>query len=164
MRLMIVFVIALIVTCISTKDKDEGEFGLEIRLQVRPRPRQLLHYDIASIYTHQKNPLSLKFKKWLKITPDDPKRRKILHRYNEKTMYLPRVADAQWGINNPGGNRVKSKQLHNQYGQLSFIYQITIISLINSLKAKIHLNNWHYTLGQYSKFEFTLIGKGKWKK
>ena len=53
MRLMIVFVIALIVTCISAKDKDEGEFGLEIRLQVRPRPRQLLHYDIASIYTHQ---------------------------------------------------------------------------------------------------------------
>ena len=71
---MIVFVIALIVTCISTKDKDEGEFGLEIRLQVRPR--QLLHYDIASIYTHQKHPLSLKSKKWLKLTPDDLKRRK----------------------------------------------------------------------------------------
>ena len=74
MRLMIVFVIALIVTCISAKDKDEGEFGLEIRLQVRPRPRQLLHYDIASIYTHQKHPLSLKSKKLTKNNSRRPKK------------------------------------------------------------------------------------------
>ena len=38
------------------------------------------------------------------------------------SMALLRVADAQWGINNPGGNRVRSKQIHNQYGLLSFIY------------------------------------------
>ena len=57
------------------------------------------------------------------------------------SMALLRVADAQWGINNPGGNRVRSKQIHNQYGLLSSIYQITNISLINTLKAKILLNN-----------------------
>ena len=56
------------------------------------------------------------------------------------SMALLRVADAQWGINNPVGNRVNGKQVHNQYGKLSFNYRITIISLINDLKAKIHLN------------------------
>ena len=38
------------------------------------------------------------------------------------SMALLRVADAQWGINNPVENRARSKQIRNQYGLLSFIH------------------------------------------
>ena len=78
MRLTIVFVIAFIVTCISdTLGSCRQKFTeLVTRLQVRPRPRQLLHYDIASIYTHQKHPLSLKSKKLTKNNSRRPKKMK----------------------------------------------------------------------------------------
>ena len=74
MRLTIVFVIALIATCIAAKDEEEGVFGLEEWVKklgantlgsCRQKftelvkklgytyvcSRQLLHHDIASIYT-----------------------------------------------------------------------------------------------------------------
>ena len=84
MRLTIVFVIALIATCVAAKDEEEGVFGLEEWVKklgantlgsCRQKftelvkklgykyvycSRQLSHYDVVSIYTVQKHQLTLK--------------------------------------------------------------------------------------------------------